>query len=73
MNIKEFRNYLKKFDLDAKVMITWEGIFRDVKKDNIYKAPNGTIIIDADDNLYKKDILSGDKKVWEWILKNYVK
>jgi len=62
MNIGELREELAKYPKTAKVMITWEGIFHLIRKSNIYRAPNGVVVMDADENFYKREILDGQKR-----------
>ena len=46
---------------DEDIIVTWEGIFRDIEEDNIYLAANGKVIIDADENCYKGRIQRGER------------
>lgn len=45
---------------DAEVRVTWEGVFREIRPENVYRSkgegPNGEIelLIDADKNFYKE-------------------
>lgn len=61
MKVKELRTLLGNYSDNAKIMVTWEGIFRDIKRSNLYSSPDGVVIIDADRNLYKEEIISGEK------------
>lgn len=47
---------LMQFDQDAEVVATWESIFVDI---DVYVAPNGVVVIDADHNFYRRYIESG--------------
>ncbi len=64
MKASKLIDILQQHGQQRQVLVTWEGIFQKIKPTNIYLSPNGRIIIDADDNRYKKGILSGEKKVW---------
>ena len=61
MKISQIQEVLEGYPQTAILMVTWEGIFREISKGNIYQSPNGVVVIDADDNLYKPKILSGEK------------
>jgi hypothetical protein len=49
---------LEDYDFDENVLVTFEGITRDI---SVYQAKDSTVLIDADDNFYKEDFLSGKK------------
>lgn len=59
MKVKQLIEILQNQNPDASVKVTWEGIFRDISLSGIYRNPRGTLMIDADENSYKKRILSG--------------
>jgi len=64
MLVKELKEALGKHPDSAKVMITWEGIFINIRQKSIYLAPNGVLVIGADEDgkcWYKDDILSVKK------------
>lgn len=56
MKVGELIEELSKHPLDAVVMATWESIFREV---SIYRALDGTVVLDADDDRYRDDIETG--------------
>jgi hypothetical protein len=60
MKVSQLRELLDNYPDSAQVLVTWEGIFRRVNSKHVYRAPNGTVVIDADDNHYKNRILSGE-------------
>ncbi len=64
MKVSKLIEILQQQDPKKQVIITWEGIFEAITPDNIYLAPDGRVIIDANENRYKKSILSGEKTVW---------
>jgi len=47
---------------DLDVEVTWEGIFREITQDHIYRSRDNKILIDADDNAYKKKFIHPDEK-----------
>lgn len=58
MTIRELIDALSAYPPDEKVVATWESIFREV---SVYRAANGVVILDADDDGYKAGIMAGDK------------
>ncbi len=66
MNIADLIVELDKYPKEAKVKITWEGIFQDVRPSDIFRAPTGEVIINAEENISKKhtksEIMSGKLK-----------
>jgi hypothetical protein len=58
--IRDLIQELNKYPGDAKVLVTWESIFRHIDGEHIFRAPNGIVVIDADDNCSKNNILSGE-------------
>lgn len=51
MLVKELIQKLLEFDQEAEVIGTWEGI---TMKLDVYRAFNGRIMVDADENSYKE-------------------
>lgn len=52
MTVQDFINELQELKSpDSQIAATWEGIIRSVE---IYKAGDGTILIDADGGFYKE-------------------
>ena len=62
--IQELINELSKYDPNEEVIATWEGIIREV---DIYRAKDGTVMIDADENNYKDRFVSGEWNPRTWI------
>jgi hypothetical protein len=58
MKVNELIAVLQRYDQEAEVQVTWEGIFRELESDNVYECPEndrlkGLVLIDADGNFYK--------------------
>lgn len=51
---------LQKYPADVQVKITWETTVHAIKPENLYLSKDGVLLIDADDNNYKKDFESGE-------------
>jgi len=47
---------LTEYDPSSPVAATWDGTFMAIE---VYRAPNGTVLIDADSGYYREKILSG--------------
>jgi hypothetical protein len=54
ITVGELIEALERFDRKAKVLATWEGIFKSLLKESIYTGNSDLVLIDADDNFYKK-------------------
>ena len=39
---------------DRKVLVTWEGIFRDLDSSHVFLGKIGALLLDADENTYKE-------------------
>ena len=50
MKVQDLINLLQKFDLDADMFATWEGVVRSF---DLYEAADGQIVVDADNNMYQ--------------------
>jgi len=50
MKVHELITMLQKYDLQAEVIGTWEGEVWDI---DVYRAADGRIMVDVDDNSYK--------------------
>lgn len=59
MKVSELRAILASHNPNASVEIQWEMTFHEIGEDNIYLAAEGTVILDADGNFYKKRIMEG--------------
>ncbi len=62
MTVRQLAETLHYMEPDAIVMVTWEGITRNISDDSIYEANDGTVLIDGDMNHYNERFLSGEKK-----------
>ena len=67
MKVKKLIEILQTFPSNAFIEVAWEGIFRDIEKNNVYIHEDGTILIDADNNRYKNRIMKG-----EWYYSNNI-
>lgn len=63
MRVGDLVKLLQEYNQDEDVVATWEGVFRYIKTSSIYLAANGKVMIDADDNLYKKKIQKGNHHI----------
>ena len=48
MNVKQLIRCLKEFDDDSEVMITWKGKLHDIDPNDIFKVPNGVVLLDGE-------------------------
>jgi hypothetical protein len=55
MKVKELIQVLQNFSPEMVCVFTWESIFREFEKENIYMGNEKTLLFDADDNSYKED------------------
>lgn len=65
MTVKELIHLLTQYPDDEPVIATWEGITREI---SIYRAKDGAVIVDADDEHYRTRFESGEftpKKWWQ--------
>lgn len=63
MTVSELIDALSKHaDANQRVVVTWEGTVHDVDEDQIYLSADGDVVIDADANAYKEQIMT--KKGW---------
>lgn len=63
MTVRELIAVLSKHtDADRRVVVTWETTIHDIDEDQIYLSADGDVVIDADANAYKEQIVT--KKGW---------
>lgn len=55
---------LSKHRPDAEVLVTWESTFHQVDEDQIYVSADGDVVIDADGNAYKEQIMTQKGLSW---------
>ena len=48
----------KHADANPRVITTWETTIHDLDEDQVYLSADGEVVIDADANSYKKQIMS---------------
>jgi hypothetical protein len=56
IKVRELIEELKKYDPEADLAATWEGIVRGV---TVYQSKDGVVLIDADSGFYRDDFVSG--------------
>ena len=56
MKVIEFIKALQDYETKADVMYTWESISGPIEVKNIYLSRDGEVVIDCDNNYYKKAI-----------------
>lgn len=54
MTVEELIKELQKYPAQTKVMVTWEGKTEVIDSENIYLSKDRILLIDADNNFYKK-------------------
>lgn len=59
MTVIELIEKLNDLKGDARVLATWEGTVQEL---SVYVAKDGTVMIDADQEVYRKDFESGRLK-----------
>jgi hypothetical protein len=62
LSVKDLIRSLWGQDPEAKVMITYEGVTRAITAGSVYRAADGTVLLDGDDNHYKDRYVSGEYK-----------
>lgn len=55
MKVAEIIAILQGYDPNLNIQITWESTLNEIQRDNIYLSKWGNLLIDADENWYKKD------------------
>jgi hypothetical protein len=53
VTVAELIAELQKLDQDARIVITWESVLRDITPDHVYVSRDGVAMLDGDDNFYK--------------------
>ncbi len=67
MTVRELIDALSKHaEANPRVVVTWETTIHDIDDDQIYLSADGDLVIDADANSYKEQIMT--QKGWT---KNY--
>lgn len=64
MTVRELIASLSKHQPDAEVLVTWESTFHQVDEDQIYVSADGDVMIDADANSYKEQIMTYKGLSW---------
>ena len=59
MKVHQLIFALVKYGVMAEVQIQREMTFHEIGEDSIYLSAEGTVILDADGNFYKKRIMEG--------------
>jgi hypothetical protein len=54
----------KHVEANPEVLTTWETTFHTIDEDQIYLSADGDLVIDADANAYKEQIMT--EKGWSW-------
>jgi hypothetical protein len=62
VTVRELIEALSKHRPDAKVLVTWETTFHTIDEDQIYVSADRDVVIDADANAYKEQIMA--QKGW---------
>lgn len=59
MTVNELIKLLWEYNPAAEVDVTWQGRPAGIFAENIYAAKNGVVLIDADNNFYRDDYVTG--------------